>query len=762
MKFVNTSIRKKDAVQLVTGKPVYTEDIAPSNCLVVKLMKSPYANAIIEDINTAIAEKVPGVEKIITYKDVNQKRFTLAGQSYPEASPCDRLVLDKHLRYVGDPVAIVAAENEKAAIKAIKLIKVKYNVLEPLLDPRKAKDNEILIHPEDSWYAQCPVGADNKRNLVATGCDEDGNVDEIFKECDVVIERTYKVKPVQQTMMEPFKTYTEMDNYGRIKVVSSTQIPFHVRRIVANALGIEKSKVRVIKPRIGGGFGAKQTAVSEIYPAIVTYLTGKPAMIVYTREETQTISSPRHGMEVTVKLGVMKDGTMRCCDMYVLSNSGAYGEHGPTTVGLAGHKSMALYSKMEAFRFKYDVVYTNIMSSGAYRGYGATQGIYALESCVDEMAKIINIDPIEFRFKNMTREGMFMPAYYGETANACTLDKCLEKAIEMSNRDKYYPAKDMGNGKIRAMGAALAMQSSSISNLDIGGMTLKLGDGGFYNMIVGCTDMGTGCDTILAQMVADVLDTDVDNIATFGVDTDVSPYDSGSYASSTTYLTGRAAVKCATQMRDKIIEVGSKILDLEKSKCEFDGKFVYEDENPDNKISLADIVTKAQSAPYGALVVTVSEQSTVSPPPFMAGVAEIEVDKETGVVELINFSACVDCGTVINPNLARVQTEGGLVQGIGMAMYEDIIYGENGRDFTNSLMQYKIPTRLDMGNIDVAFESSYEPTGPFGAKSIGEIVINTPAPAICNAISNAVGVRIRELPATPVKVLKGIMENSNN
>ena len=458
----------------------------------------------------------------------------------------------------------------------------------------------------------------------------------------------------------------------------------------------------------------------------------------------------------------MKDGTMRCCDMYVLSNSGAYGEHGPTTVGLAGHKSMALYSKMEAFRFKYDVVYTNIMSSGAYRGYGATQGIYALESCVDEMAKIINIDPIEFRFKNMTREGMFMPAYYGETANACTLDKCLEKAIEMSNWDKYYPAKDMGNGKIRAMGAALAMQSSSISNLDIGGMTLKLGDGGFYNMIVGCTDMGTGCDTILAQMVADVLDTDVDNIATFGVDTDVSPYDSGSYASSTAYLTGRAAVKCATQMRDKIIEVGSKILDLEKSKCEFDGKFVYEDENPDNKISLADIVTKAQSAPYGALVVTVSEQSTVSPPPFMAGVAEIEVDKETGVVELINFSACVDCGTVINPNLARVQTEGGLVQGIGMAMYEDIIYGENGRDFTNSLMQYKIPTRLDMGNIDVAFESSYEPTGPFGAKSIGEIVINTPAPAICNAISNAVGVRIRELPATPVKVLKGIMENSNN
>lgn len=761
MKYVNTSIRKKDAIQLVTGQPVYTEDIAPKNCLVVKLLKSPYANAIIKSIDTSIAEKVPGVVKIVTYKDVSQKRFTLAGQTYPEASPCDRLLLDKHLRYVGDNVAIVAGENEKAVLKALKLIKVEYEVLTPILDPKEAKDNEILIHPEESWFAQCPVGADNKRNLVASGCDEDGDVDRIMSECDVVIERTYKTKAVQQAMMETFRTYTEMDNYGRLKVVSSTQIPFHVRRIVANALGIEKSKVRVVKPRIGGGFGAKQSAISEIYPAIITYLTGRPAMIIFTREESQTISSPRHAMEVTVKIGADKDGRIRACDMYALSNSGAYGEHGPTTVGLTGHKSMALYSKMEAFRFKYDVVYTNVMSAGAYRGYGATQGIFALESCIDELAEILKIDPIKLRFQNMTREGMLMPAYYGETANACALDRCLEKAKEMSNWDKYYPAKDMGNGKIRAMGAALAMQSSSISNIDIGGMTLKLGDGGFYNMIVGCTDMGTGCDTILAQMVADILDTEIDNISTFGVDTDVSPYDSGSYASSTTYLTGRAAIKCANLMREKIVEVGSGILEKEASECEFDGKFVFESENVENKVSLADIVTKAQSSPVGQLMVTVSEQSTVSPPPFMAGVVEIELDKETGVVEIINFSACVDCGTVINPNLARVQAEGGIVQGIGMALSEDVVYSKEGRDYSNSFMEYKIPSRLDMGEISVEFESSYEPTGPFGAKSIGEIVINTPSPAICNAIYNAVGVRIRELPATPVKIVEGILEKEN-
>ena len=372
MKYVNAPVMKKDAMALVTGKPVYMDDVAPKDCLIVKVLRSPHAHALIEEINITNALKQKGIECILTYKDVPHRRFTMAGQTFPEPSPYDRYILDQRVRFVGDAVAIVAGEDEAAVDRALKLIKVKYQVLEPVLDYHTAKDNPVLVHPEEDWKALCPVGADNKRNLCASGMDSDGDVDGVMKDCDIVMEGTYHVKAMQQSMMETFRTATYLDTYGRINILSSTQIPFHVRRILANALDIPKSKVRVIKPRIGGGFGAKQTVVAEVYPAIVTMKTGKPAKIIYTREESLIASSPRHEMEVTVKLGAMKDGMIRALDLYTLSNTGAFGEHGPTTVGLSGHKSIPMY-QTEAFRFQYDVVYTNHMSAGAYRGYGATQ-----------------------------------------------------------------------------------------------------------------------------------------------------------------------------------------------------------------------------------------------------------------------------------------------------------------------------------------------------------------------------------------------------
>ena len=757
MSNVNKPVRKKDAMALVTGKPVYTDDLAPDDCLVVKLLRSPHAHALIEDINTDIAMKVPGIEAIYTYKDVPNNRFTMAGQTYPEPSPYDRLILEQRVRFVGDAVAIVAGENEKAVDKAIRLIKVKYEVLEPLLDFRKAKDNEILVHPEESWKALCEVGADNKRNLCASAADESGDVDRLMEESDVVVEHTYHVKANQQSMMETFRAYSYMDLYGRVTIVSSTQVTFHVRRIVATALGIPKAKVRVIKPRIGGGFGAKQSAIMEVYPAFVTMMTGKKANMIFTREETQTASSPRHEMEVTVKIGATKEGKIKAMDVYTLSNTGAYGEHGPTTVGLSGHKSIPLYSKMEGFRFVYDVVYTNVMSAGAYRGYGATQGIFAVESCMDELAVELGMDPIALRELNMVREGDLMPAYYGETANSCTLDRCLDKTLELIDWKDKFPRRDMGNGKVRGVGVALAMQGSSISNVDVGSVAIKVNDDGFYSLMIGASDMGTGCDTILAQMAADCLDCDIDNIVVYGVDTDTSPYDSGSYASSTTYLTGTAVIKTCESLIQKITEYGANLLGCESSEVEFQGNRVVNMQTG-AEISLKDIGNNAMCNNSDALYATESCSSPVSPPPFMVGAAEVEVDTETGKIELINYKAVVDCGTVINPNLARVQTEGGLVQGIGMAMFEDVKYTDKGVDQTNSFMQYKIPTRQDIGTIQVEFESSYEPTGPFGAKSIGEIVINTPSPAIANAVYNAVGVRVRELPITPEKVFEGMME----
>ena len=760
MKAVGQPIRKKDAMALVTGKPVFMDDLAPKDCLIVKVLRSPHANAIVKSVKTDVAKRVPGIEDVYTWEDVPQERFTTAGQTYPEFSPYDRLILDRHVRYVGDPVAIVAGENEACVDKALKMLKVEYEVLPAVLDFHMAKDGDVLVHPEDNWKALCKVGADNKRNLCASDSTEDGDVDAVLADCDEVVEGTYHVRAAQQAMMETFRTTCFMDTYGRLNILSSTQIVYHVRRIISNALGIPKSRIRVSKPRIGGGFGAKQSVVSELFPAFVTWKTGKASKMIFTREESQIASSPRHEMEVHVRLGASREGKIRAIDVYTLSNTGAYGDHGPTTVGLSGHKSIPLYSSAEAHRFAYDVVYTNHMAAGAYRGYGATQGIFAVESAVNEMAQRLHMDPVEIRLKNMVREGDVMPAYYGETAKSCALDRCLERTAELIGWKDKYPYKDMGNGKVRSVGIAMAMQGSGISGVDVGSATIKMNDDGFYTLMIAAADMGTGCDTILAQMAAECLDCPVENIEVLGADTDSSPYDSGSYASSTTYITGKAVEKACQKLIARILEIASGMLDAPVEELEFASDRV-EWPKAQKSVSLIDIGTKSMCGNGCALEATESNSSPTSPPPFMAGAVEIELDKETGHVEIVDYKAVVDCGTVVNPNLARVQTEGGLVQGIGMTLYENIQYNDKGTMLNNSFMQYKIPSRRDMGNIQVEFESSFEPTGPFGAKSIGEIVINTPAPALAHAIANATGIWFKELPITSEQIAMGIFEKED-
>lgn len=762
MKVVNQPLRKKDAMQLVTGQPVYVDDVTSRDCLCVKLLRSPHANAIVKSINKTAAMKVPGMEAIFTWEDVDQdgRRYTQAGQTYPEASPYDRLVIDRHVRFVGDVVAILAGADEKCVDKAMKLVKVEYEVLEPVLDFHTAKDNPVLVHPEDNWESLAPVGADNKRNLCAHDECGNGNIDAVLADCDVVIDRVYHTQACQQAMMETFRTYCEIDTYGRLHIISSTQIVFHTRRIVANALHIPKSKVRVTKPRIGGGFGAKQTAVSAVYPAFVTWMTKKPSKIIFSRVESQIASSPRHEMEMHVRLGANKDGIVRGIDLHTLSNTGAYGEHGPTTVGLSGHKSIPLYGKAEAFRFTSDVVYTNHMSAGAYRGYGATQGLFAVESAVNELANILGMDPFKIREMNITHEGEIMPAYYGQMNTSCTLDRCLARVHDMIDWDNKYPCRDMGNGRIRAVGMGMAMQGSGITSMDVGSATLKVNDEGFYTLLIGAADMGTGCDTTLAQIAAEVLECPLDNITTLSADTDWSPYDSGSYASSTTYVTGKATEKCALELRGKICALGAKLLGCDKEQVSFDGREVRveEGENAGKTISLSDIATASMNGNSIELQATVTHSSEISPPPYMVGAAEIEVDTETGEVTLLDYAAAVDCGTPINPNLTRVQAEGGIAQGIGMTLTESVTYDDRGYPMENSLFQYKIPARVDIGKIRVEFENSYEGEGPFGAKSIGEVVINTPLPAISDAIRNAVGKRFYELPITPEKIAMAALE----
>ncbi len=746
-------------MELLLGKPVYTDDLTPKDCLVVKLLRSPYANAIIKDINTAIAMKVPGIEAIYTYKDIDQhqKRFTCAGQTYPEPSPYDRLILDQHVRFIGDPVAIVAGETENCVDKAINLIKAEYEVLEPVLDFTTALDNPILVHPEDNWEALCPVGADNKRNLCAHDESSNGDVDKVLDDCDIIIDRTYHTKACQQSMMETFRTYCTIDTYGRLNVISSTQIVFHCRRIISHALGISPSLIRVTKPRIGGGFGAKQTSVSEIYPAFVTWRTKKPSKIIFSRYESLTASSPRHEMQMHVRLGATKDGIVKAIDLHTLSNTGAYGEHGPTTVGLSGHKSIPLYGKAEAFRFTSDVVYTNIMSAGAYRGYGATQGLFAVESAVNELADMLHMDPFDIRFKNIVKEGDVMPAYYNQVNTSCALDRCLTRVKEMIKWDEKYPVRMISDTKARYVGMGMAMQGSGISGVDVGSATLKLNDEGFFTMNIGAADMGTGCDTILSQIAAEVLECDTDDITVFGADTDISPYDSGSYASSTTYVTGKAVEKCALELKSRIEKLGAKLLKCDVDDVTYENKLVRCDSTGET-VSLADISTASMCGNDISLSVTYTHSSPISPPPYMVGAAEVEVDLLTGESKVIEYDACVDCGTPVNPNLARVQAEGGILQGIGMTMSENITYSDKGKLYENSFLQYKIPSRMDIGHINVDFESSYEAAGPFGAKSIGEVVINTPLPAITDALSHAAGKRFYTLPITPEQIAMARVE----
>ena len=749
MKTVNQPMRKKDAMQLVTGQPVYMDDVIPQDCLIVKLLRSPHANAIVQEIDTSRALLVPGIEAIYTWKDVDQqgRRYTQAGQTYPEPSPYDRLVIDRHVRFAGDVVAILAGKDEKCVDKAMKLIKVRYEVLPAVLDYHTALDNPVLVHPEENWESLAPVGADNKRNLCAHDESGAGDIEAVLAGCDVVIDHTYHTRACQQAMMETFRTYCSIDAYGRLNVLSSTQIVFHCRRILANALHIPKSMIRVAKPRIGGGFGAKQTSVCEVYPAFVTWKTKKPSKIIFSRYESQIASSPRHEMELHVRLGATKDGIVRGIDLYTLSNTGAYGEHGPTTVGLSGHKSIPLYGKAEAFRFVSDVVYTNHMSSGAYRGYGATQGLFAVESAVNELADKLGIDPFVIRQRNIVHEGDVMPAYYGQVNTSCALDRCLQAVHDNIGWDEKYPVRDMGNGKVRAVGMGMAMQGSGITSVDVGSASLKINDDGFYTLSIGAADMGTGCDTILAQIAAEVLECPLDNVTVLGADTDSSPYDSGSYASSTTYVTGKAVEQCAEQLKQKICQVGAGLLGLDERAVVFAGDAVTSEDGT-QRATLAQIAAASQCGSNTALEAVVTHSSEISPPPFMVGAAEVEVDLETGEAQVIRYEAAVDCGTPVNPNLAQVQAEGGILQGIGMALTENVTYDDRGMPQENSLMQYKIPARNDIGRIHVVFESSYEGTGPFGAKSIGEVVINTPLPAVADAIYHATHKRFYELPIT--------------
>lgn len=765
MKEVTRPLAKLDGKGLVMGRPAYTDDLAPQNALIVKLLRSPHAFARIKRINTEKAVQLDGVACILTYQDLPRVVHSKAGQGYPEPSPYDRFILDEYVRYCGDEVAVIAAVSERIAEEALNLIEVEYEVLEPVLHYEKAEGHTSIIHPEPEAHSKFDIGMDAFRNIAAAYRMQVGEVDEVLKSCDVVLRDRYYTQAQAHVMMEPHISFSYIDYHGRLTIVSSTQTPFHTRRVVGQVLNIPRKDIRVIKPRIGGGYGGKQTMHGELFVAAVTQKTGKPAKLTYTRKEVFEATYTRHPMRFDVTLGATKDGQIKAIDFQVLSDTGAYGEHALTVLMGAGSKPLPIYNKAEAVRFDGKVVYTNHVPAGAYRGYGAIQGLFALESAIDQLAERLNMDPVELRQKNMIKEGETSPIFkiMGEGGEgvemiieSCKLDYCLRRGMELIGWDDKFPKKVVSETRVRGVGMALAMQGSGIANIDMASAIIKLNDDGFFNLMVGATDIGTGSDTILAQIAAEALGVPTENIIVYSSDTDLTPFDKGAYASSTTYVSGNAVKKAAENMRKLIETEGALKLRVNEGEVDFDGKEIIRKDGK-GSISLQDLATGLfYHANQKQLVASDSYVGHKSPPPYMVGLAEVEVDLETGKIDLLNYVAVVDCGTTINPNLARIQVEGGLVQGIGMAMYEEVKYSEKGNLLSNSMMFYHIPTRKDIHQVTVEFAESYEPTGPYGAKSVGEIGIDTPPAAIANAVYNATGVRIKDLPVTPEKVLMGL------
>lgn len=759
MKHVGKSYDKVDAKGILSGKPSYTGDFVPKDALIIKVLRSPHAQARIKSIDTSKAKLIPGVEAIFTYEDVPNTRVTLAGQTYPEPSAYDALILDPVVRYVGDEVALVVAKDEATALKAMPLIKVEYEVQKPVLDLHTAIDHETVVHPEEDILNHIPVGQDYKRNICVSYHKRVGDIEAELAKCDYVVEGTYFDQATRQSAMEPFQSFGYIDHLGRIVIVSSTQIVFHVRRHIARALGIPASKIRVIKPRIGGGFGSKQTACTELMTAFVTWKLQKPCYLLYDRTEAQTCSTTRHAREWYIRVGATKDGIIQVIDMDSITDAGAHATHCFTTTTAGEHKSVPLYNKAKAVHYGTEGVYMNHTPGGAFRGYGATESLWPLECAVNRLADEMGVDPAELRQKNLIAAGERSLVYDpDEIMDSGLFQETVNKVKEMARWDERPHSWDIDERYRGGLGMALALQGSGVANIDVASVEIRLGDDGNYTLYTGSSDMGMGANTILTQMACEVLGCPMESMTVIESDTDIVPFDPGSYASSTTYVTGTAAKMAAEELREKIINKLAQFMDVKPEEIDFDG-LVGTTKDGAKQLSVQEL------APM-LLVGTTPEQLTgfatwgshTSPPPFMASIAEVKVDKQTGHIIPLHMYNCVDCGTVVNPKLARVQVEGGAVQAIGMALYEDVRYSSNGRLETNNFMTYKIPTRQDIGEVHTAFVESYEESGAYGVKSIGEIVINTACPAIQHAVKNAVGADVRTLPMTPEKVFMGMDE----
>jgi putative selenate reductase molybdopterin-binding subunit len=754
---VGKAERKVDAVKLVTGKPAFVDDIELRGMLYARLLTSPHAHALIREIDVTQARALAGVHAVLTYKDVPRVPYTTAGQSWPEPGPHDQYALDNRVRFVGDRVAVLAAETPEIAEEALQLIHVDYDVLPALLDPRLATSPQApCIHPEPESYRIY----DAARNIAAYLHAEVGDVEAGFAQADLVVEGEYVVPQVQQTPIENHIAITYWDEDDRMVVRTSTQVPYHVRRIIAPVIGLPPRRIRVIKPRIGGGFGVKQEVLIEDLCALLTIATDRPVRLEYSRAEEFTSSRSRHPQIIRMKTGVRRDGTIVANAMTLVANTGAYGTHAMTVQSNTGAKTLPIYP-CPNIRFEAQVVYTNLPPAGAFRGYGVPQGFFALESHIDEVARQLGMDALVLRRKNWIKVGdPIMLARelgegkegYDQVIRSCGLPECLRLVEE---RVQWKEKRGQGgSGRFRrGVGAALAMHGTAIAGLDMAAASLKLNDDGSFNLLVGATDIGTGSDTVIAQIVAEVLGIRVEDIIIHSSDTDFTPFDTGAYASSTTYISGGAAKKAAEQVRDQILEVAGHMLKVNPEHLAIQDRVITEAGGRSvtvSQVALHSLHVENQRQ----IMATASWMSYQSPPPFAVQGAEVEVDTETGVVRVLKAVSAIDAGRVINPITAEGQIEGGATQALGYGICEEMLYDQRGVLLTDSLSDYRIFSAPDMPAMETYIVETEDPFGPFGAKAIAEIPIDALAPAIANAVADALGIRVRQIPLTPERVLR--------
>ena len=773
-KYVNKPIEKIDGLALVTGNEKYTDDFNFDNMLYVSIMHSGFAHAVIENLDDSPARKTPGVAEVLSYKNVKQILYTTAGQGFPEPSPYDTVLFGKTMRYVGDNVCAVAAESKEIADAALKKIKVKYKRLKPLLDFEKAEGSKIIIHKDDDAFPKIPVYYDASKNMPSKVEADIGNFEEAFENSPGKIDHTFYTPYASHCALEPHASVSYIDNRGRLIIISSTQVPFHVRRIVSQIAEIPVSKIRVIKPRIGGGFGGKQEVLLEPIVALITWRTKRPAKLVLNRKEVFKSTRTRHQFRTKFKVGYNNDGKINAFHLDALENSGGYGSHALTVLSNAGSKTLPLLNKIENVRFTGKSVYTNLPCGGAYRGYGATEAYFGFGQVIDMICEDTNQDILEYYKKWSIKSGETSPIFkaLGEgkegvamTITSTSLDQCIDAGAKESDwyaKKKLYGANselNKNNRYKKGIGMAALMQGSAIPEIDMASAYIKMNDDGSFNLNVGATDLGTGSDTILAQIASEVLDTPVEKFIVTSADTDITPFDVGAYASSTTYLSGKAVQKCAEKIKEQILKVGAEILDSKIEDVEIVDSMVKikssSEGSDQEKISYEDICRYAfyQNNQF-QIQASASHVSPKSPPPFAAHFVEIEVDTLTGFIKVLNYTAAVDCGIPINTTLAEGQAEGAIVNGLAYALFEDYYFTPHGKMLNDTFGKYGMFTAYDIPPITVKLIESYEESGPFGAKSISEININGALPAIANAFYNATGKRLYKAPFTPEYVLK--------